>query len=181
MKAFHKASSIIPFSPVPPAGKGWEYSYPHLLHGPQEQLGSLLRPGTCPKPWSAQLCKQPGLEQLWDVPPSCLPTSFPNTVFRDWSNWEVSPCSILAGMLRPQSRSVLEGTSALVLSLLPKWKCWGWNRLWEILPHATAHTGGSTEWIKQHPPALGKPASKLIHWRSKPKSLWGSSSFFFFF
>lgn len=129
MKAFHKASSIIPFSPVPPAGKGWEYSYPQLLHSPQEQLGALLCPGTChPKPRSTWLCKQPGLEQLRDVPRLTLRPHF----LMHSSQGEtgigviVSPCLILAGMLRilrPRNGSVLEDSIAPVLSLLPKGRC----------------------------------------------------------
>jgi len=40
MKASHKASSITAFSPVLPAGKGWEYSYLQLHLKPAEAAGS---------------------------------------------------------------------------------------------------------------------------------------------
>lgn len=102
MKAFHKASSIILFFPVPPAGKGWEYSYPQILQSLPEQLGALLCSGTCPKHWSDWLCKLLGLEELWDVPELPLPLHFLMHASQGGAGMGItgrfSPCFLLCGM-----------------------------------------------------------------------------------
>lgn len=184
MKAFHKASSIIPFFPLPPVGKGWKY-YPRFLHSLSEELEALLCLGTCPKPWSAHLTKQPGLEQLWNVPQLLLPPNFlahssqeetgtgvtrkAHSAHPVWHvqalNWECAeglwcPGPVSAGLKKGTETGT--GSEGSLLSAPP-------------------HAGEGREWIKRHLPALGKPASKLIHWCVKPKSLWGSSSSPFIF
>lgn len=74
-KPFTKPAPLYHFFPVPPAGKGWKY-YPRLLHRLPEELEALLCLGTCPKPWSTHLTKQPGFEQLWNVPQLPVPHHF---------------------------------------------------------------------------------------------------------
>lgn len=164
MKAFHKASSIILFFPVPPAGKGWEYSYPQILQSLPEQLGALLCSGTCPKHWSDWLCKLLGLEELWDVPELPLPLHFLMHASQGGAGMGItgrfSPCFLLRGMgcSGPEVGVCWMGTSMLLSPLIET--AGAGTRLWERLLLTAPQAGGSTEWIK-HPRALGKAHSLL--------------------